>query len=414
MASNLSDDSSEYLGTQAEAPPDRRMLLDHTLDYNAMAQLSEDKHRYLRELKQGPIELLRKVWEDELMTGHNLRPEQQDTFLDAGMEILCSTPFSVLIDIMSGEVMEKYCSTLPSETKTYLLENEKRWKAQVADQRYQPLIYQHWLSDLAGNAPSARDVERIANDVLYYTQDAGNGFAVDIDTIVKGCPDVDWEAGERRYLETPQHFEAAKWFCQAMGRARQRATLRPFSETGYTTNGFSRLRQHRLHQSSNRYMNLVDAICQLKHPHLKLSQVVVYNIWDVQQAWAGEILFDRLSGGWIDDGHGFTSFHRGRNVGSSLKFSQDEWEKWCEYAFEHSPYISTFATCQDPNTRFTDTRTENMDEQSDRYKRIYQERDEKEMCTVAQYDALAQPLDLKSTREPLELWKAIHTFHNQS
>ncbi|OMP84600.1 hypothetical protein BK809_0001703 [Diplodia seriata] len=106
------------------------------------------------------------------------------------------------------------------------------------------MIYQHWLSDHSGNAPSAGDTENIVSDIELYLQlkPEGNDFAHKVDTIVDGCPKIAWDKGKRRYLEQAHHFERTRRLCYAMTEAGKTDILRPFLETGYTDNAYTRLK----------------------------------------------------------------------------------------------------------------------------------------------------------------------------
>ncbi|OMP83207.1 hypothetical protein BK809_0004588 [Diplodia seriata] len=334
-----SDGSSEL-----ETQPPLHRLRNQLLDPNNLGELSPRSHRYLEELKQGHDQLLEKIWDDEIKTGHTLHPMRWDAFLEAGTMILCSMPVQVLLDIMNGELVSNYLSTKASQTKAFLTEHQKQWTAQRANQRYQPVIYQNWLCDHSGNAPSAADVQQLVECVRRYLKESEDEFAQKVDTVVDECPKIDWVGGMRRYLESDGHVAMAKRFCEAMLQALNTPNpRRPFVETGCTNNAQTRLSQHRRHQNSNRLMNLVEAICKVNFPHLKIHQFVVYDIWQPDQAWAGEIIFDRLSGGWIDEGHGFTFCHAGESVESSTEFTSDEWELWADYAVDHTPFLGRFA-----------------------------------------------------------------------
>lgn len=341
--------------SQVEKQPDRQFLQDQPLQYATLEGLSEERFRYLRYLRLGHEDLLRQVWEDEKKAGHSLKDEQCRAFLEAGCQILCTLPSEVLLDIMSGEMVSKYLSSSPSQTKTYLQENAKMWKAQKSGKRYQPVIYQHWLTDRSGNPPSRTDIERIVSDLTLYLQDSpqGNDFAQKVDTAVHGCPKVVWVERERRYLTSDRHFARTRGLRNSMLEASKGTILRPFVETGYTNNAHTRLRQHQTHKNSNRMMNLVEALCKINYPHLKIHQFVVFQLWAYDQVWAGEILFDRLSGGWFTEGHGFTFYHAGTSVNSSMNFTEREWNEWQLSPFIRMPQIKSSALLT--NTRLTAT-----------------------------------------------------------
>jgi hypothetical protein len=124
------------------------------------------------------------------------------------------------------------------------------------------------------------------------------------------------EAGGRRYCGKDSAKKNILNWIEAI-RARLQTEpagdplSRPLSEVGYATYPDHRLKQHRMHDSSNYIMNIVDAICRADFPNYKISQFVIFRLFDPMQGRLAEILFTRFAQGYITHGGGFSHAQAG-------------------------------------------------------------------------------------------------------
>lgn len=69
----------------------------------------------------------------------------------------------------------------------------------------------------------------------------------------------------------------------------------PVSEIGFAITPSERLKQHAHHQSSNRIMNLFDALSRQRYgSRFQMKSVIIYNCFSCPQFWLGEIIFSYI------------------------------------------------------------------------------------------------------------------------
>ncbi|SMY28090.1 unnamed protein product [Zymoseptoria tritici ST99CH_1A5] len=103
----------------------------------------------------------------------------------------------------------------------------------------------------------------------------------------------------------------------------------PLVEIGYTQDTEARLKAHLNHTNSNYIMNLMDAVANMLWPdRFKIHQFVIFLCTHTEQAVIAEILFTRLTHGYITNGGGFTYYAAGRSNDSARNPSSVEGAKW--------------------------------------------------------------------------------------
>jgi len=221
----------------------------------------------------------------------------------------------------------------------------------------QPSIYIHLLADEKGVAPTPNQSLVIRDMVLDYIAE-GNAsvHAWHLDNITRPFVSKSLSNNEyRKYLHTqhrsPVRVATFHRYCAGI-QARYNETpsslhdvpMRfPPGECGYSINSHLRLRQHRLHQSSNYIMNLIEDICTYLHStnvltqHFRMHQFIIYLIFRPSQAAIAEIFCSGLLQVWIGNGGGFNGTPAGRSNSSEQRVGADEWEALERWTREGSP-----------------------------------------------------------------------------
>ncbi|EUC40431.1 hypothetical protein COCMIDRAFT_108826 [Bipolaris oryzae ATCC 44560] len=219
---------------------------------------------------------------------------------------------------------------------------------------YQPSIYAHFLTDTQGTPPTPNQYLTISNMVRdYLAENIVSQHPWHIDNMTHPpVPQDSSNNGHRKYLHSTttksrsaKRSEALHRFCTA---AHQRwldtpASLRntpfpyPPAEVGYSRHSHCRLRQHRLRQSSNYIMNLVEDICSYLHrigvfeQQFSMHGYVIFLLFRSGQAAIAEIFCSGLLQVWVEGGGGFNACPAGRSVATAKKVGEGEWagyERW--------------------------------------------------------------------------------------
>lgn len=224
---------------------------------------------------------------------------------------------------------------------------------------HQPSIYIHLLANEDCQAPSPVQYLAIHDMIQEYISDCPSAYAHQVDSITS--PPVALEAskqGHRKHLSTLATNRSPKRIatlnrlitgiasrCAQVPHHMQNLPLSyPPSEVGYALNAHKRLTQHRLHQSSNYIMNLVDDVCTYLYrtnalpKRFKMHQYIIYLIFRPNQAAIAEIFCSGLLQCWVDLG-GFNAYPAGRSVASSQQVRPRQWDSYLSLVREMSPLV---------------------------------------------------------------------------
>ncbi|KAJ6199355.1 hypothetical protein J3E72DRAFT_373806 [Bipolaris maydis] len=228
---------------------------------------------------------------------------------------------------------------------------------------YQPSIYAHFLTDTQGTPPTPNQYLTISNIVQeYLAENTVSQHAWHVDNMTHPPVSVDSSgAGHRKYLHTTnsaksrsaKRSETLHRFCTA---AHQRwldtpASLRdtpftcPPAEVGYSRHAHCRLRQHRMRQSSNYIMNLVEDICSYLNrigvfeQQFSMHGYVIFLLFRSGQAAIAEILCSGLLQVWVEGGGGFNACPAGRSVTTAKRVGKGEWAEYERWVREKSGVV---------------------------------------------------------------------------
>ena len=225
-----------------------------------------------------------------------------------------------------------------------------------------PATYGNFLVDNAGFSPTPAHLIPICNDILRYTKmDAEHddwAWAVDkaANPPPKSWIDRKGQQGGRRYRDyygktaAKEMMTMGKWdkseprqqsfnyFAQQLLERCEEAKIKgllfaPFStaisEVGYAIKPASRLKHHASHRSSNRNMNLVEALLIMRYGHrFQMKQLILHNCLNHEQSWLGEIIFTLIIQSYTIHAHGFNHMQAGFSNWSSFRRLTNE--RWAE------------------------------------------------------------------------------------
>lgn len=261
--------------------------------------------------------------------------------------ILASAP-RIFFAAVSGNLVSRIINDAHLQTEYTIIQQHAH---------HQPSIYIHLFANEDGQAPSPLQYLTIRDMIQDYISDYPSAYAQQIDNVTS--PPLPLEVskqGYRRHLSTPSTKRSPKRIatlnrlitgitscCAQVPHHLQNVPLSyPPSEVGYALNAHKRLAQHRVHQSSNYVMNLVDDVCtylfrsNVLPKHFKMHQFIIYLISRPSQAAIAEIFCSGLLQCWVDLG-GFNAYPAGRSVASSQRVRPRQWESYLSLLKEMSP-----------------------------------------------------------------------------
>ncbi|KAK3112031.1 hypothetical protein LTR53_012112 [Teratosphaeriaceae sp. CCFEE 6253] len=206
-----------------------------------------------------------------------------------------------------------------------------------------PCIYLLELTDDDGCSLNVSSIRRLIRIAKQYASESPTGADTDkallIDQ-VKGdltpAEKAEVRGGARRYL-TKTTRRSLDTFVQNLEREIEDLAdedVLPFMlrDVGYTDNGIRRLDdQHLKHHSSNKLMNLIEAICVCDvalNDRYRMRGGVIYLCCRFAHARFGEILFSILGQSYVATGRGFNGVQAGLSVASNDKWTGADWGEW--------------------------------------------------------------------------------------
>ncbi|KAK8178220.1 hypothetical protein BC567DRAFT_225076 [Phyllosticta citribraziliensis] len=114
---------------------------------------------------------------------------------------------------------------------------------------------------------------------------------------------------------------------------------RPFARFGLTNNAKAMFEAYANHRGGNAYiMKLVEAICAAHFPQYSIQNFVIYKVWKLDQALAGEILFARIGSGNISSGFGLGHSPAALHDDDAKKLGTHDWHSYTRKAVRLTPY----------------------------------------------------------------------------
>ena len=263
----------------------------------------------------------------------------------------------ILKSLINGRLSQDYCSRGSSVRRALESTSHSR-----------PGIYVNCIADELGVPPSPAHWEAVCDVMQTYLatkrRDREDEVAKLIDRAVS--PSQDWEEqfaddGKRRYLDpAPRSLSQSSFIVddeptqagkprrkkvqtfitnmrarmKREGREQTKPMHHAVVEVGYATDPRKRLRSHLDHVSSNYLMNLAEATFQyLYHDRFQLMQFVIFNCWQPEQCWLGEIIVTQLGQGYTKDGYGFNYHPAGTSNGNAFSKRVDP-RIWLQYEQE--------------------------------------------------------------------------------
>ena len=221
-----------------------------------------------------------------------------------------------------------------------------------------PCIYIQYLTDSAGESPTAATLTSILDDVELYIRGYGNPadndsykFAMNVDSTARR------DQGKRKYITKPEQINVTRRWVTVTRTRIQRyppnvPLQRPLSEVGWAKNLQERLTQHAKHQSSNYLMNLTESICRVKYKDYGIRQYGIFRIFETEHAMLGEILCSRIAQAYTSHGGGFSHHSAGISTPGAYKLGEDvyrnyrietyddpEWQQNMKEAAVHFDYL---------------------------------------------------------------------------
>lgn len=202
-----------------------------------------------------------------------------------------------------------------------------------------PAIYGNYVTDKAGMSPTGEMYAHICDDLERYikrypTADDSKWAAV-VDAL--HAPSLSWPRkfslqGFRRYTDwrtvvvekSTRSCEGRRKIIQSFADCLRRRTVstlkaglyhapfrRPIAEIGYSIRPQTRLKEHRMHRSSNYIMNLTEALLKHRYGGFELTQTVLFVCWSCTHPWLAEIAFTQLSQAYVLKAGGFSHYPAG-------------------------------------------------------------------------------------------------------
>ncbi|KAK3723426.1 hypothetical protein LTR37_001678 [Vermiconidia calcicola] len=305
---------------------------------------SRTGNRYRPSFERGYWSLIDDLWPE--VRRHKALPHGLDfqTYKTDCLEILASIPSDVLSAVL-GAGLERRKDSDP-ELRGVLADNRRRSASQ-------PCIYMLELADKAGAGPTVDQMRRFIRLARSYAtkQDYGDLlWAYDVDSVKSPLDRDEKDAvrdGARHYLPsstTRDRLELllSRLEVQLSGFQDPEEVL-PFllRDIGYTDNGIRRIdEQHKKHTSSNKLMNLFEAISIADDDFdgcFEMKADVIFLCFRPSHARLSEIVFSLLANSYVGDGRGFNGKEAGLSNSSSDELSTSDWQKLQHDALNESP-----------------------------------------------------------------------------
>ncbi|KAK8205198.1 hypothetical protein IWZ01DRAFT_559840 [Phyllosticta capitalensis] len=230
------------------------------------------------------------------MSGDWMVAGQESAFMKHAMMILCSSCKELLVSIRDGTLPRRAIDNSRPRAKRYIdLNEEERDIAvdEVDGKRvvHQPVIFGQYLVNDEGFGPTEKELAAIVILVRLYTNPGHPVFEEYVKRVDANSP--------RDCTRLPRNV--VDYFCDEVSArlpAEPSDTVRPRALANYA---YSPTPQP---ARQNRLLCLVETVCKLYYPQYKIHHHVVFRLYAPEQAWFGEVVFNRL-GKSAESGFGF-------------------------------------------------------------------------------------------------------------
>ena len=247
--------------------------------------------------------------------------------------MLYSMKTSVIIAIIQGQ-LPRLAEVASGEVCQSLQELRNR-------EYIQPGTYMNCVCDHMGMSPTPAQWNKVCTLMIKYVQgdDEYNDLAEVVDQQIH--PKRNWpkdlaHKGLRRYTEWQSYEKGSnypdsvyrkrvEYFVDQLKKRMEGQPIHaplsvPVIEIGFSNDPYTRLKQHRHHESSNYLMNLAEAAFETEFPGaFRLQQRTIYACFRPIQTWLSEIVLTQLAQGYVEGGGGFSHEVAGRSNGVSKK-----------------------------------------------------------------------------------------------
>lgn len=289
----------------------------------------EANNPYWKHLELGYESFARALWQDVTLHAAARDLPNFDVFSTICEQILASVPDLILRSVCGSGLKKRKLVDL--RLQRFLDRNLRKGSSR-------PCIYMLEFVDEEGLGPSIAEMRRLVESAWQYVKPETQediDLAIDVDS-VKGRLSKDERTevanGWRRYIggseNTRQRITALlnELTNQLDALDKSDADKVPFliRDIGYTDNAERRIyEQHALHNSSNKLMNLLEAISltDVLKGKYSFEADVIFLCYHYTHACWGEIIFSLLAQSYVDSGKGVNGKQAGLNITSNNRWT---------------------------------------------------------------------------------------------
>ncbi|KAK5740056.1 hypothetical protein LTR17_004954 [Elasticomyces elasticus] len=331
---------------------------------------------YWRFYQMGFWALLEQVHTEAIATSHSVVTEwtREDFHLEM-VKVLSALPTTLLRGIMGAGVN---CRRIADPGIRALLEDN------LVTSKGRLWIYLLEFVDEFGLTVDAGSMRRIIKIIRRYTSTNPSieeiNEAVQIDSVAKDLSPAEKDNvrnGHRGYLSTTTRKSLATFIVAIepliAGLADDKRLPFVLRDVGYTDQGFRRIfGQHLKHSSSNKVMNLIEAIGlydrELDNRYWMQGDVIFLAYRYLQSA-LGEVLFSILGQSYVETGRGFNGVKAGSSTASANKWKITSWQEWQQDTLDNTPITANLRLEAD-RVKAVKERKEFLEKEIARQKRI--------------------------------------------
>ncbi|KAK8234751.1 hypothetical protein HDK77DRAFT_429400 [Phyllosticta capitalensis] len=267
--------------------------------------------------------------EDDWMAG-----SQGSTFMTHVMMILCSSCIELLVSIVDGTLPRRAVDDSRPRAKRYIdLNKEERDVAvdEVDGKRviHQPVIFGQYLVNDEGFGPTEKELAAIVILVRLYVNPGHPVFEEYVKRVNANSP--------RDCSRLPR--EVVDYFCDRISDrlpTEPSDTVRP---RALANDAYSPTPKP---GRQNRLLCLVETVCKLYYPQYMIHHHVVFRLYAPEQAWFGEMVFNRLGQASTDTGFGFYYKPPGQATFRAADIAARHYMQWAYNAARVTEVSCTF------------------------------------------------------------------------
>lgn len=308
----------------------------------------EANNPYWSHLELGYESFARALWQDATLHSAAKDLPNFEVFSTICEQILAS---------VSDPILRSVCGSGLKKRKLVDIRLQKFLNRNFRKGLSRPCIYMFEFVDEEGLGPSITKMRRLIELAWQYVKPETQedmDLAIDVDE-VKGRLSLDERTdsanGWRRYIDGSENTRQR--ITALLTELTNQLDALDISDTdkvpflirdiGYTDNAERRIKeQHALHNSSNKLMNLLEAISlsdKLLKRKYSFEADVIFLCYHYTHACWGEIIFSLLAQSYVDGGKGVNGKQAGLNITSNNRWTVQDWQKWASETFTESPLI---------------------------------------------------------------------------